>query len=430
MLDSVSGRSVRRATTAHVAPPVAGPAAASSGEPGWFGFLDGVRGLSALWVIAGHCLARLGLDFPLVGRPAVAVDVFMMMSGFLMAHNYRARLTTEPWERPATWGRFYARRFFRIAPLYYVALAIALSFAPAFEAWDRAVTHLYAPPWAGQPVHDPTVSSVWWGAIVLRLTFLFGLLPAYASSTVLPDWSIGLEMQFYAMFPFLMLAIRRVGYIWVTAACLAATLVAHRLFGVYVTAQPGPLGIFPQPSFLPLKLPLFLVGIFLAEAAHLRARRPDLSSVLFGGAVALAAVRQHEMVTAVTLFIGAALLYDPGGHAEDGTRRPPAVLLGGRRLLSSRAARFLGDTSYGAYLIHIPVMLPVAAALAARPWFRSLPAVGRYAVLLGVVALVTYALAELAYRAIEKPGIALGRRLLGRSAGARAAGADRATKAA
>ncbi|CAH2786711.1 MAG: Acyltransferase 3 [uncultured Caballeronia sp.] len=43
--------------------------------------------------------------------------------------------------------------------------------------------------------------------VVTHLTYTFGMFPRYAFNTPLPDWSIGLEMQFYAVFPLLMLLI-------------------------------------------------------------------------------------------------------------------------------------------------------------------------------------------------------------------------------
>ena len=87
-------------------------------------FLDGLRGLAALWVIASHSLYLGSADFKYFNRGDIAVDLFMIMSGFLMAYHYYAREDKEPWGEPKTWFKFYVRRFFRIAPLYYVLLFV------------------------------------------------------------------------------------------------------------------------------------------------------------------------------------------------------------------------------------------------------------------------------------------------------------------
>jgi len=88
--------------------------------------LDGIRGYAALWVLLGHCSNLSGLNLPLLNRPQMAVDVFMIMSGFLMTQHYFLRQDREPWESPRTWMKFWVRRFFRIAPLYYAVLIPAV----------------------------------------------------------------------------------------------------------------------------------------------------------------------------------------------------------------------------------------------------------------------------------------------------------------
>jgi peptidoglycan/LPS O-acetylase OafA/YrhL len=75
----------------------------------------------------------------------------------------------------------------------------------------------------------------------------------------LPDCSLGLEMQFYAIFPFAVLLARKAG--WLSAAVLIA------MTSVTMAMLLDRLAInFPMPSFLALKMHLFLAGMLIAAA--------------------------------------------------------------------------------------------------------------------------------------------------------------------
>ena len=193
------------------------------------------------------------LRLPLIGKPDLGVDLFILLSGFLMMYQYRLRAGSENWDAPGTWAAFWTRRFFRLAPLFYVTLAAALIAGPSIYA-DRVAIDSFLGQ-ALQPAERYTDASL--TNIVMHLTFLFGLLPEYAFRTPLPDWSLGLEMQFYLLFPFLILLGRRIG--WIPAALVAAG------GGVAIALLAGAAGLdYPMPSFLPLKLQLFLAGMLIA----------------------------------------------------------------------------------------------------------------------------------------------------------------------
>src|SRR3546814_14802842 len=68
-------------------------------------------------------------------------------------------------------------------------------------------------------------------------------------------------MQFYLLFPFRILLGRRFG--WIASAFVAAG------GGLVVALLAGAAGLdYPMPSFLPLKLQLFLAGMLLAAGAE------------------------------------------------------------------------------------------------------------------------------------------------------------------
>ena len=92
----------------------------------YLGILDGVRGLMAFCVLFNHLeLICIGRQIHGSGLGARAVDVFMFLSGFLMAYHWHIREKKFNGFRNQS-KDFYIRRFFRIAPLYYLLLTIAL----------------------------------------------------------------------------------------------------------------------------------------------------------------------------------------------------------------------------------------------------------------------------------------------------------------
>jgi hypothetical protein len=79
---------------------------------------EGLRGVMACWVMFFHIAAFAGMPFANQLRPAVPVDVFILISGFVIAHLVASK--REPY------GAFIFRRFMRLYPIYLVALVAAI----------------------------------------------------------------------------------------------------------------------------------------------------------------------------------------------------------------------------------------------------------------------------------------------------------------
>src|SRR5882762_280564 len=310
--------------------------------------LDGLRGIAALWVLVGHCAILTGLSLPVFDKPDLGVDLFMMLSGFLMVFHYQLRAKEEPWSEPGTWIKFWARRFFRISPLYYILLTLAFALGPAILAWRTVIDHvLHLAP----QVPPETYIDVSLANIAAHLSFLFGLLPAYSVRTPLPDWSLGLEMQFYAVFPALMLLTKKLG--WFRTAifiALTAAVITHATWHFSIR--------FPMPSFLPFKIDIFLAGMLLAES-YRKGRRTAaiylaLALVLAyqpfqgEGSLERLAVREIMVFVFFSLVLNG-LLPAPLGNCA---RKMAAIL-------SNNPFRWLGEISYSTYLLHLPIMAPV-----------------------------------------------------------------------
>jgi peptidoglycan/LPS O-acetylase OafA/YrhL len=319
-----------------------------------------------------------------------------MLSGFLMVFHYQLRQKKEPWEAPSTWSAFWIRRFFRIAPLYYVMLFAALALGPI--VYDARVTidmfNAVTPQPAERYLDDSLINYL------AHLSFLFGFSPTYGYRTALPDWSIGLEMQFYMALPFIMVIVGRLGWLKSILAVVAAGFVT-----AHVVSKLG--YHFPMPTFLPLKMHVFAAGMILAAALEVSARR----TYLYGALACLFVLipvggdmrPMHEIVR-----LGLVVLFFVLVHAH----RLPALASGAAQAVSdflgNRFFHTLGELSFGAYLAHLLVMQPVIAYLI-RHFEMSDPV--RWLVALVVTIPATYALAAIGYRFVEMQGQKIGRSL-------------------
>jgi peptidoglycan/LPS O-acetylase OafA/YrhL len=365
------------------------------------GCLDGLRGCAALWVLMGHAMLLTGFRVPVLGAADLGVDLFIMLSGFLMVHHYEDRRAREPWGETSTWAAFWTRRFFRISPLYYVILAVALAIAPMLGDMRAEI---------GAAVANSATDSVRYydqslSNALMHVTYLFGLSPDYAFRTPLPDWSIGLEMQYYAAFPLIMLLVARFGYLAVTAVATALCVLSIFVFH-------GFLSQFPMPALLVFKLPVFAAGMLVA--ADLRSGKPGnpVCLLLAASFTVLSDVGLGVDVRTIyrlVLFFGFAVLLE--AHLLPVARRPVVAL---RTLLGTPFFRFLGDASYCVYLVHLLVMIPVTA-WAIDTFGAGQPLPLRFAMVLPVTLALVLPIAWLCKITIEDTGIRMGRAIISRA---------------
>jgi peptidoglycan/LPS O-acetylase OafA/YrhL len=370
------------------------------------GFLDGFRGYAALWVLIAHCSIWGGWNGWHISNPKAAVDVFIFVSGFLMAYQFAAREQAEPAGNWHAMLRFWIRRFFRIAPLFYLVLIAAFLMGPWLKQGYMTLREANAAAWGADVMYDPARIEYTKTNFFLHLSFLFGLFPQYSFSTLLPDWSIALEMQYYAAFPFLMWLFRKHGFFGSAVAVAFGTLLIRK----YVMHLPSVISgasFFPEPSFLPLKLLLFLVGMLVAEAMRLRDQAWRHSMPLLALAFLIAA---HESFC-VAAAASATVLILSGS-----TTRISKFM---HALLSNRFTRLLADTSYSVYLVHGLFISLVGGWLYSIPSIATLPGSMRVPILTAVTIVGSYSLGWCLFRFVESPGIDLGRAAMRRIAARR-----------
>lgn len=355
----------------------------SSADP--LPIFDFFRAFAAWSVLAWHLAGALEYTgLPIFSTGAFAVDIFMVVSGFLMYYNYAFREPVEPWNKRRTWYTFWVRRFFRIAPLYYVLLI---------------GTYLFRESLRLGPQFD--LSALW-----LHLSFLFGFFPDGLASPF-PDWSLALEMQFYLFFPLLAWMLRRLGPGPFFAAMAVTGAVTQVFVTYYQDSPPGLFGRLQQPSLLPLKIHIFTIGMIAADT-YLRGRDALRSKWFILGFIALGFTCSYNYMRLMA--VGYLLIYLVCLHPLSYRIFADAMTVFDRFCGKFKLLHWAAELSYSAYLLH---------ALFFVIFFNQFPQVrsggtmtaGEFICWYIATLIVVHLGAALTYLLIEKPGIRIGRSL-------------------
>ncbi|HBX8225961.1 acyltransferase family protein [Klebsiella pneumoniae] len=365
----------------------------------WSPELDGLRGYASLWVLLGHICILTQCNIPLLSNPDLGVDLFILLSGYLMAKNYIERRHFEPWNSLKTMCIFWIRRFFRIAPLYYILLIFAFSFGELFGHFRDNI----ASAWPLTQTETSRYADSSFLNIITHYSFLFGFMPYYSFRTVLPDWSIGLEMQYYAVFPFIMLLITRLGFIYASITMILLCIISSCFFLEYFSA-------FEMPSMILFKLPLFISGMLIYKAVS-ESKKMYVLTALLSPVTAYAMgyfISPIRMVIECFLIIGMAMLLMPYDNKCQARHFVKFI----RKILSLRLSQFLGDVSYSVYLLHLMIVIPVIGILVQYTDFLNLASPMRF-ILSALISLpFTYCIALNLFKYVERNGIILGRKII------------------
>jgi peptidoglycan/LPS O-acetylase OafA/YrhL len=313
--------------------------------------LDGLRGVAVLIVFAQHA------GVPGTGGGGAAVDVFFVLSGFLITGlliDERTRAGR------IDIGRFYLRRFLRLTP----ALAI-LAIAYAVAAPDDV------------------------GSAVLSLFYLTDYARAFfvEAGPLSHTWSLAVEERFYLLWPAALLVLsrlppRRLLFV-LTGAYVLAT--AHRCGAAWLQGYDAAYFRFDT------RLSGLILGSLLAALVRsgIDRDRTTLTAIALGlltaGAFAPAS-GELSLTLGIAIAEAAALRIILTAAVEEA---PSAIT----RLLSMPALAYVGRISYGLYLFHHPLTFALDGAM---HWT-------------GVVALTlpaSLALAALSYHFVERPLLA------------------------
>jgi peptidoglycan/LPS O-acetylase OafA/YrhL len=324
--------------------------------------LTPLRGIAALFVVMLH-LTRGGADQSVPAfllRGYLGVDLFFILSGFVLTHIYvRDFLAGPSWRDIAA---FLWARVARIYPVHVFILAV-LVLGGAAQGVPR---------------------------LVVLQNFLLLLVP-WPVAVINPfAWSLSAEWYAYLLFPFM------VGWLWRCDSRVAAVLCVALLLGLDILAAISGVGVV-RDLLLSRALPEFVLGVITYRAFSDRglARHWQSDATFVGIAAALViavALVPYDDVVAVALF--PLLLLAAVCNAGAATR-----------LLNARPLRWLGDISYSVYLGQAPAFS--IAMILSTTWLG--PSLGLTGLRVLVV-VATLAIATLVHRTVEVPCRALLRR--------------------
>ncbi|MBR1216580.1 acyltransferase [Bradyrhizobium sp. U87765 SZCCT0131] len=335
--------------------------------------LTGVRGVAAVLIVLYHFgnVPLLGpgtAPYYRVPHGYLAVDLFFMLSGYVMAYVYRDAFVASPWRH---YLDFLVKRVARLYPAYVVIATLYLIKILLGLSRD---TLAYFRPWD-------------WAGNLLMLTG-WGL---HVQPIVGVSWAASAELGSYLLLPPLLVVFVRRGPLLAALGCVAA------LGAVVVIARSGlgsagPLDVTNGDSMLPLLRAVagFAIGLGIFRVAH-RLDRLSMAvqDALVAGltlAIVVIGIAFHHDLPIYLLFIPFVALLSRDGRLA-------------QALYGNRLVYHLGLISYSIYLLHqLLLSFAVEAARALGPT----PLV--YAACVAVALAVIWLLAWLSYTFVEMPG--------------------------
>ena len=379
-------------------------------------FLNGLRILLALWVAVGHFYYYIGADkvfpLPILGKVlhhnSSAVSGFMIITGFLMTFHYTLRERKELPEKRETFIKFWLRRFFRLYPIYFIAIMVAFFLLPV----TRDFAHANVTFFTGETPHfkwtyDPALSPGF-KDLFLHLTFLHGFFPVINASILGPAWSLSPEVQFYVIFPLLYLLFfysKRSNFLKLPLIVLIAGalyILSYKLFGDASLVRKARIVDLGLPTLVTYQLIYFVTGMIMAKALINKAGYFHLFFCSFICICLKVDIFTIGILAAILVFMFSEELKDnmPGWAYR--------ILIFFKQLLGGKAGTMGANLSYSLYLIH-SFTLQIILFYATK-----LPAGKPVIVLIAFVAFLTInlLLSYVLYRWVEEPFIAIGKRIV------------------
>lgn len=357
----------------------------SSLRPARYPGLDGLRAIAVTLVVIYHLFPGSILRSGFVG-----VDVFFVVSGFLITSLLLQPSTVGRLGSRASLADFWTRRARRLLPA--LGLVVTVCATAAWLIGGDVLVDL------GRQVLGAATFSYNWVALGAGSDYFTATSPELFRNL----WSLAVEEQFYVLWPLLLPLLLLIPRTWARIALVlisaagSAWWMAQLSSGGAVTR--GYYGTDSHAFGILLGVALAFAGIGHIEREWMRRPAARRAATAFGGA-GLAAIVASALLSETAdaaSFPGSLLLASLGTVAVIAASAWPATRFGAR--LDIAPLRWIGDRSYGIYLWHWPVLVLVVAATSGGSVDLHVPPIAAV-----VSLLLTLLLAALSYRYIEMP---------------------------
>lgn len=368
--------------------------------------IDALRGLAIFGVIVVHASEYVSglptIIAALALQGARGVQLFFIISAFTLCLSFSARKDAEVMPLKA----YLIRRFFRIAPLFYLAVVVYLYHREFINtSWRDNVSYITA------------------GNIISTITFSNSWNPFWINNIVPGGWSIAVEMPFYLLFPYLYKKIKSLDTaIFYTFSLLVASILFIIFLNKYYLEKSPFLSEIKLWNnylyfFLPSQLPVFLLGFVLYYLA------PVVSEAYSSNEAKIQAKRGKAafllLCMAFFLYIALAFGYYNfiPGHFLYGITfilLALSLLLKPFTLIVNLFWCFLGRVSYSIYLSHFAILYLVNKFITGELLISrfNLPSVVIFFVLVIATLVLSGAFSMITYYLIEIPSQVVGRNLI------------------
>ena len=319
-------------------------------------FLDGVRGIAAIFVFTRHASDFWGWR---PYRSYLAVDLFFLLSGFVIAYAYDERLRN----KKMSTRQFLLTRLIRLYPMFLLSVIVSSLVVIGKSAM-------------GAQEHIPVGEMLG----VFALTALF--LPAKMQGNVQlfplngPYWSLFYELVANALYALLLPVLNTYVLACIVAAslaavCFGAVLHGNLDMGLYWGLASNAAGFFRSTFGIFLGLLIYRNTEFLTR--YLGGRVSPWYGVI-GMALVLATPMLPRFNAQMDLLAVAVIL-------------PVCLILASQDRPSRMDSVFLvlGAVSYPIYVLHVPIIAIISLAIAGRMAYH--PPLGGAILLAGIVAL-------------------------------------------